>query len=231
LKWLLLLALSLLLTTVHGQDASGSGEAAAGSGSDAGSGSAAAGSGSGSKKPIPAETVSPENDNTFAALAVGNTPLDRHIAKAESLLDRMTWQVNHETVWARNVHEVIGNYQYKYGRVLEDIKARSKKVDQLRVVLQELKAAKLHQTLQKNFNKAGAELGQLSTTGSGSKYKELADKITAMKGDIAAAGDASVAKTLATVEQQLADVSKEDLPPPSFDALATVGGGSGSGSE
>jgi len=107
-------------------------------------------------------TVSPPLGT--ASLSTLNLDLDRRIKDTESLLNRMVWQLNRETAWANSVHDIIQNYQYKYSKVLQNIKQHGAAAAQLRELVSTLRKARLHEVLEHDLAKATDELTELSAT-------------------------------------------------------------------
>jgi len=81
--------------------------------------------------------------NSYAS-KVGKDPrvesLVAALSKSEKLLAKMTRDLDAETLWTKNVYDIIQNYEYKYLKTLKDIKVRGKKIQQLAKLVDSLKA-------------------------------------------------------------------------------------------
>lgn len=174
-----------------------------------------------------AESAGPPKAEPPAAIAI-----DKHINQAQTLVDKLQWQVDHEKQWARNVYEVISNYQYKYNKVLSDIKERDEKAKKLKELLAQLKKARLHVSVQADLEQAQSSLGLLGGEDS-KEYTDLKDKVTGLKDELDKLNTDSVDSVLDGVEDKMSDVVSGPLPPKSSDALDETlkggedGGGSG----
>ncbi len=115
--------------------------------------------------------------------------LDRRIKQTEDLLNRMVWQLNRETSWANSVHDIIQNYQYKYTKVLANIKKHSARTAKMRQLATALKRARLHEILEEDLSKATRELTELATSSAETSedegsYAALKDRVALMKADL-----------------------------------------------
>jgi hypothetical protein len=150
--------------------------------------------------------------------------LDRRIRDTEGLLNRMTWQLHRETAWANSVHDIIQNYQYKYTKVLSNIKKHTSVAKKMRDLVGELKKAKLHEVLESDLTKATKELTELSSSSSETSedegsYAALKDRVALMKQDLEKMSHAKVNKQLHGVISKLKTIADEAVPSDSKDTL------------
>jgi len=167
-------------------------------------------------------TVSPNIASTrHQALSLD---LDRRIKQTEDLLNRMVWQLNRETSWANSVHDIIQNYQYKYTKVLSNIKKHSERTGKMRELASALKKARLHEILEEDLAKATRELTELATASAETSedegsYAALKDRVALMKADLEKMSHKKVNKALHKVQDALKKVGAEAVPSPSSDTL------------
>jgi len=150
--------------------------------------------------------------------------LDRRIKQTEDLLNRMVWQLNRETSWANSVHDIIQNYQYKYTKVLSNIKKHSERTAKMRELAAALKKARLHEILEEDLAKATRELTELATASAETSedegsYAALKDRVALMKADLEKMSRKKVHKTLHTVQDALKKVGADAVPAASADTL------------
>jgi len=150
--------------------------------------------------------------------------IDRRIKQAEDLLNRMVWQLNRETSWANSVHDIIQNYQYKYTKVLSNIKKHSGSTQKMRKLLTELKRARLHEILESHLQLATDELTELSASSSAAggdegSYSSLKDRAALIKQDLEKMAHKSVNKVLHGVQDKIKEAANDAVPPPSSDTL------------
>ena len=143
---------------------------------------------------------------------------------AEDLLNRMVWQLNRETSWANSVHDIIQNYQYKYTKVLSNIKKHTDSTKKMRELVQALKKARLHEILQADLNKAARELTELSSASSQTSedegsYASINDRVTLMKADLEKMSNKKVHQVVHQAQSKLKQIGQEAVPPPSEDTL------------
>jgi len=155
--------------------------------------------------------------------------LDRRIKQTEDLLNRMVWQLNRETSWANSVHDIIQNYQYKYTKVLSNIKKHSERTQKMRELAAALKRAKLHEILEDDLSKATRELTELATSSAETSedegsYAALKDRVALMKADLEKMSHKKVNKALHKVQDALKKVGADAIPPASSDTLAELVG-------
>jgi len=153
--------------------------------------------------------------------------LDKRIKQTEDLLNRMVWQLNRETAWANSVHDIIQNYQYKYTKVLSNIKKHSDRVGKMRELATALKRARLHEILEHDLSKATRELTELATSSAETSedegsYAALKDRVALMKADLEKMSKKKVNKALQKVQQQLKQVGKDAVPAASTDTLTNL---------
>lgn len=171
------------------------------------------------------QTISPPlSDEARTGL---NLDLAGRIKHTEDLLSRMTWQVNRETSWANSVHDIIQNYQYKYSKVLSNIKSHTDRMQKLRDLLSTMRKARLHEVLESDLAKATRELTELAASSSETSeddgsYAALKDRVALMKQDLEKMSSKKVHRVMHDVQSQLKDAQKESLPPPSGDTLGPV---------
>jgi len=155
--------------------------------------------------------------------------LDRRIKQTEDLLNRMVWQLNRETSWANSVHDIIQNYQYKYTKVLSNIKKHSDRTTKMRELAAALKRAKLHEILEEDLGKATRELTELATSSAETSedegsYAALKDRVSLMKADLEKMSHKKVNKALHKVQDALKKVGADAIPPASQDTLTELVG-------
>jgi len=167
-------------------------------------------------------TVSPplamKNSNSLSL------DLDRRIKDTEDLVNRMVWQMNRETSWANSVHDIIQNYQYKYTKVLSNIKKHTASVQKMRELATSLKKARLHEILQRDLARATDELTELASTSSetsadAGSYAALKDRVALMKQDVEKMSNVKVNKVLHQVQDGLKQAAQDVVPPDSADTL------------
>jgi len=157
--------------------------------------------------------------------------LDRRIKQTEDLLNRMVWQLNRETSWANSVHDIIQNYQYKYTKVLSNIKKHSERTGKMRELASALKKARLHEILEEDLAKATRELTELATASAETSedegsYAALKDRVALMKADLEKMSHKKVNKALHKVQDALKKVGADAVPSPSSDTLKDLLSGS-----
>jgi len=150
--------------------------------------------------------------------------MDRRIKDSEDLINRMVWQLNRETSWANSVHDIIQNYQYKYTKVLSNIKKHTASVQKMRELATSLKKARLHEILQLDLAKATDELTELASTSSetsadAGSYSALKDRVALMKQDVEKMANIKVNKVLHQVQEGLKQAAQDVVPPDSADTL------------
>jgi len=150
--------------------------------------------------------------------------MDRRIKETEDLINRMVWQLNRETAWANSVHDIIQNYQYKYTKVLSNIKKHGASAQKMRELASSLKKARLHEILQQDLAKATDELTELASTSSetsadAGSYAALKDRVSLMKQDIEKMANIKVNKVLHQVQDGLKQAAQDVVPPDSADTL------------
>lgn len=150
--------------------------------------------------------------------------LDRRIKQTEDLLNRMIWQLNRETAWANSVHDIIQNYQYKYTKVLSNIKKHTAAASKMRELAGALKKARLHEILENDLERATNELTELSSSSSETSadqgsYAALKDRVALMKQDLAKMSNVKVNKVLHQVQDGLKQAAQDAIPADSADTL------------
>jgi len=70
--------------------------------------------------------------------------LDAKLARASDLLNKMQTDVTTEKDWAKSVHDIIENYQFKYSKSLSDIAEREKRVAKLKEVKDQITSEITH---------------------------------------------------------------------------------------
>jgi len=153
--------------------------------------------------------------------------LDRRIKQTEDLLNRMVWQLNRETSWANSVHDIIQNYQYKYTKVLANIKKHSDRTAKMRQLAAALKKARLHEILEEDLAKATRELTELATSSAETSedegsYASLKDRVSLMKADLEKMAHKKINRVLHNVQTSLKQVGAEAVPSPSLDTLTSL---------
>jgi len=132
-----------------------------------------------------------------------------------------------EVSWARNVYEIIRNYQFKYGTVLQDIAQRKTRVKRMRRVVNVLKRAKIQTILQADLQKATRELHTLANAKANSPvdragYHIARTRLGFMANGLKSLKDRNVERVLASADQTLVDVAAELTPPSSKDLLRSL---------
>jgi len=153
--------------------------------------------------------------------------LDRRIKQTEDLLNRMVWQLNRETAWANSVHDIIQNYQYKYTKVLGNIKKHTQRTQKMRELAAALKKARLHEILEEDLAKATRELTELATASAETSedegsYASLKDRVSLMKADLEKMSHKKVNRALHRVQDALKKVGADAIPSPSSDTLVDL---------
>jgi len=153
--------------------------------------------------------------------------LDRRIKQTENLLNRMVWQLNRETSWANSVHDIIQNYQYKYTKVLANIKKHSERTGKMRQLAAALKKARLHEILEEDLAKATRELTELAvssaeTSEDEGSYSSLKDRVSLMKADLEKMAHKKINKVIHKVQDSLKQVGADAIPAPSSDTLVDL---------
>jgi len=153
--------------------------------------------------------------------------LDRRIKQTEDLLNRMVWQLNRETSWANSVHDIIQNYQYKYTKVLANIRKHSERTSKMRELAAALKKARLHEILEEDLAKATRELTELATSSAETSedegsYASLKDRVALMKADLEKMSHKKVNKAIHKVQDALKKVGADAIPSPSSDTLVDL---------
>jgi len=150
--------------------------------------------------------------------------LSRRIKQTEDLLNRMIWQLNRETAWANSVHDIIQNYQYKYTKVLQNIKKHTAAASKMRELSATLKKARLHEILERDLARATDELTELASSSSETSadegsYSSLKDRVALMKQDVEKMANLKVNKVLHQVQDGLKQAAQDAIPPDSADTL------------
>eukprot|EP01006_Ploeotia_vitrea_P034691 TRINITY_DN65790_c11_g4_i1.p1 TRINITY_DN65790_c11_g4~~TRINITY_DN65790_c11_g4_i1.p1 ORF type:complete len:295 (-),score=140.86 TRINITY_DN65790_c11_g4_i1:235-1044(-) len=155
------------------------------------------------------------------------TDLAKRIGETQELLNRMVWQLNRETAWANSVHDIIQNYQYKYTKVLSNIKKHAGATQKMRELVSNLKKARLHEILESDFSKAIGELQELATTSSETSqddgsYAALKDRVALMAQDLSKMSHKKINKVIHQAQDQLKSAEQQAVPPPSADTLKSL---------
>lgn len=98
-----------------------------------------------------------------------------------------------------SVHDIIQNYQYKYTKVLSNIKKHSTATKKMRDLVSKLKKARLHEILEADLSKATKELQELAATSSKTSedegsYASLKDRAALIKADLEKMGNKKINK-------------------------------------
>jgi len=111
--------------------------------------------------------------------------LDSKLSHASDLLNKMQADVSTEKDWAKSVHDIIENYQFKYSKSLSDIADREKRVEKLKEVKDQLTQARLHTGVEEEMDKATKDLDDLSSrlgdTQGSKDYSDIKNKVTKIK--------------------------------------------------
>jgi len=164
-------------------------------------------------------------DSALQPLPLGGE-LDTKIARAGDLLNKMQSDVTTEKDWAKSVHDIIENYQFKYSKSLSDIAEREKRVTKLKEVKDQLTQARLHTGVEEDMDKATRDLDDLTSRlgpdeQSSKDYSEVKNKVTKLKKklDELSPNRAANAKD---ADQKINDAIAPLVPPASNDALAPL---------
>jgi hypothetical protein len=177
---------------------------------------------------LPGSTPLSVDDQLLPLLKPGdpmdpNQSVDTHLTQAQALLTQIEDQLDKEKAWGETVRDIIQNYQFKYSKVLDDIKSRSAKVDKLQDIIGLLKKAQLHSVLDTNLAKAQDQLLSLMQEGNNdpkkSEYSSIKDKVEQTKTELEKLEGNSVHEVLDNIDTKLQDAIAEVIPPDSTDVL------------
>jgi len=154
------------------------------------------------------------------------TELDTKIARASDLLNKMQSDVGVEKDWAKSVHDIIENYQFKYSKSLSDIAEREKRVNKLKEVKDQLTQARLHTGVEENMDAATKDLDDLTSrlgpdAPATKDYSDLKNKVTKLKKKLDALSPNRAANAK-DADQRIDDAIAPIIPPASNDALAPL---------
>jgi len=152
--------------------------------------------------------------------------LDTKLSRASDLLNKMQSDVSTEKDWAKSVHDIIENYQFKYSKSLSDIAEREKRVAQLKEVKDQITQARLHTGVEEDMDRATKDLdaltARLGADAPASKdYSDLKNKVTKIKKKLDALSP-NAALDAKDADQKINDAVSPHIPPASTDALAPL---------
>jgi len=171
-----------------------------------------------------------DNPNALIPMPLG-AELDTKIARAGDLLNKMQSDVSTEKDWAKSVHDIIENYQFKYSKSLSDIAEREKRVTKLKVVKDQLTQARLHTGIEEDMDAATKNLDDLTSrlgpdAPATKDYGDLKNKVTKLKKKLDALSPNRAANAK-DADQKIDDAVAPTVPPASNDALAPLVNGAG----
>jgi len=173
-------------------------------------------------------TVKPSDafDNGASLNSPYAQDLDIKLSRAADLLNKMQTDVTTEKDWAKSVHDIIENYQFKYSKSLSDIAEREKRVTKLKEVKDQLTQARLHTGVEEDMDKATKDLDDLTSrlgadAPASKDYSDLKNKVTKIKKKLDALSPSRAVNTK-DVDQKLNDAVAPLIPPASNDALTPL---------
>jgi len=166
-----------------------------------------------------------DNPNALLPMPLG-AELDTKIARAMDLLNKMQSDVSTEKDWAKSVHDIIENYQFKYSKSLSDIAEREKRVNKLKEVKDQLTQARLHTGVEEDMDAATKNLDDLTSrmgpdAPAAKDYGDLKNKVTKLKKKLDALSPNRAANAK-DADQKIDDAIAPIIPPASNDALAPL---------
>jgi len=172
-----------------------------------------------------------DNPNALLPMPLG-AELDTKISRAADLLNKMQSDVSTEKDWAKSVHDIIENYQFKYSKSLSDIAEREKRVTKLKEVKDQLTQARLHTGIEEDMDAATQNLDDLTSrlgpdAPASKDYGDLKNKVTKLKKKLDALSPNRAANAK-DADQKIDDAIAPTVPPASTDALAPLVSGAGS---
>jgi len=152
--------------------------------------------------------------------------LDTKLSRASDLLNKMETDVTTEKDWAKSVHDIIENYQFKYSKSLSDIAEREKRVAKLKEVKDQITQARLHTGVEEDMDKATKDLDDLTSrlgadAPASKDYSDLKNKVTKIKKKLDALSPNRAANAK-DADQKIDDAVAPLIPPASTDALAPL---------
>jgi len=152
--------------------------------------------------------------------------LDSKLSRASDLLNKMETDVSTEKDWAKGIHDVIENYQFKYSKSLSDIAEREKRVAKLKEVKDQITQARLHTGVEEDMDKATKDLDDLTSrlgadAPASKDYSELKNKVTKIKKKLDALSPNRAANAK-DADQKIDDAVAPLIPPASTDALTPL---------
>jgi len=164
----------------------------------------------------PALTDPAAADAQIAGLAV----------KPSDLLNKMETDVSTEKDWAKSVHDIIENYQFKYSKSLSDIAEREKRVAKLKEVKDQITQARLHTGVEEDMDKATKDLDDLTSrlgadAPASKDYSDLKNKVSKIKKKLDALSPNRAANAK-DADQKIDDAVAPLIPPASTDALTPL---------
>jgi hypothetical protein len=152
--------------------------------------------------------------------------LDAKLARANELLAKMQSDVSTEKDWAKSVHDIIENYQFKYSKSLADIAEREKRVAKLKQVQDQLSQARLHTGVEDAMDKATKDLDEITSrlgpdADTTKDYTSVKNKITKLKKKLDQLAPTRASNAL-NADAKIDDAVAASIPPASTDALAPL---------
>jgi len=150
---------------------------------------------------------------------LAQTSVEKELAKAQQLYTTLLGQITREQDWARSVNEIIQNYQFKYSRVLKDVKTRKDKISRVRQLISLLKKAQLHKMLEGQLMKATEVLGSFSDS---SKYGGVVEKVSELRNTLNKLAPETVGGAVNSVDEKLVPIVTDVALPDSNDAVKSL---------
>jgi len=152
--------------------------------------------------------------------------LDTKLSRASDLLNKMETDVTTEKDWAKSVHDIIENYQFKYSKSLSDIAEREKRVAKLKEVKDQITQARLHTGVEEDMDKATKDLDDLTSrlgadAPASKDYSDLKNKVSKIKKKLDALSPNRAANAK-DADQKIDDAVAPLIPPASTDALTPL---------
>jgi len=152
--------------------------------------------------------------------------LDAKLSRASDLLNKMETDVSTEKDWAKSVHDIIENYQFKYSKSLSDIAEREKRVAKLKEVKDQITQARLHTGVEEDMDKATKDLDDLTSrlgadAPASKDYSDLKNKVSKIKKKLDALSPNRAANAK-DADQKIDDAVAPLIPPASTDALTPL---------
>lgn len=140
--------------------------------------------------------------------------IDKDLSQGTSILEQLNWQLAQERQWARNVYEVISNYEFKYNNVLVDISDRSEKSKKLRQLVRKLKTARLHSMVKNAVTGASQTMNELAADPNAQEayVKDMKSKLDEMQKKEEEEYKKTMEKTVTETEELMQQILSPVLP-------------------